>query len=95
MRNACEIRSNLAPHPSPDVAAAIERAGASVVPLRRYSPDFDPIEGRFSKLEGFLRRVGARAKEHLYRAMGDGRGGVTLRDIHGWFRHAGECVMQA
>ena len=42
-----------------------------------------------------LRRVGARAKEHLYDAIGDGLREVTPRDILGWFRHAGQCVMQA
>ena len=49
----------------------------------------------FSKLKEFLRRVGARAKEHLYDAIGEGLGEVTPRDIFGWFRHAGQCVMQA
>jgi transposase len=89
------IFDNLASHLSPDVAAAIEWAGASVLPLPPYSPDFNPIEELFSKLKEFLRRVGARAKEHLYEAIGDGLQRVTLRDILGWFRHAGECVMQA
>ena len=49
----------------------------------------------FSQLKEFLRRVGARAKEHLYDAIGDGLREVTPRDILGWFRHAGMCVMQA
>ena len=73
----------------------IEAAGAEVRYLPAYSPDLNPIEELFSKLKGFLRRVGARAKEHLHEAIGDGLRGVTLRDILGWFRHAGECVMQA
>jgi transposase len=77
------------------LTAAIERAGASVLPLPPYSPDFNPIEEMFSKLKGFLRRVGARAKEHLYDAIGDGLREVTPRDILGWFRHAGMCAMQA
>jgi hypothetical protein len=49
----------------------------------------------FSKLKEFLRRVGARAKEHLHDAIGDGLREVTPGDILGWFRHAGMCVMQA
>jgi len=89
------IFDNLSSHLSPDVTAAIERAGASVLPLPPYSPDFSPIEEMFSKLKGFLRRVGARAKEHLYDAIGDGLREVTPQDILGWFRHAGMCVMQA
>jgi transposase len=89
------IFDNLSSHLSPQVTAAIERAGASVLPLPPYSPDFNPIEEMFSKLKGFLRRVGARAKEHLYDAIGDGLREVTPGDIFGWFRHAGMCVMQA
>src|SRR3954467_15291418 len=89
------VFDNLSSHLSPDVAAAIERAGASVLPLPPYSPDFSPIEEMFSKLKGFLRRIGARAKEHLYDAIGDGLREVTPRDILGWFRHTGMCVMQA
>lgn len=38
------IFDNLSSHLSPEVAAAIERAGASVLPLPPYSPDFSPIE---------------------------------------------------
>src|SRR5947199_4554270 len=86
---------NLAAHLSPDVTAAIERAGATVLPLPPYSPDFNAIEEMFSKLKEFLRRVGARAKEPLYEAIGDGLREVTPRDILGWFGHAGTCVMQA
>ena len=39
--------------------------------------------------------VSGRAKEHLYDAIGEGLREVTPRDIFGWFRHAGMCVMQA
>src|SRR5437763_3904831 len=89
------IFENLRAHLSPDVTAAIERAGATVLPLPRYSPDFNPIEEMFSKLKEFLRRVGARDKGPLYDAIGDGLRAVTPRDILGWFRRAGMCVMQA
>ena len=65
------------------------------MPGRPYSPDFNPIEEMFSKFKEFLRRIGARAKEHLYEAIGEGLREVTPRDILGWFGHAGLCVMQA
>ena len=57
--------------PGPAVSEAIERAGASVLPLPPYSPDFKPIEGMFSKFKGFLRRLGVRTKVQLYDAIGD------------------------
>ena len=89
------IFDNLASHLSPAVSEAIGRAGATVLPLPPYSPDFNPIEEMFSKFKEFLRRVGARAKEHLCDAIGEGLRDVTPQDILGRFRHAGSCVMQA
>jgi transposase len=89
------VFDNLKSHLAPAVSEAIERAGASVLPLPRYSPDFNPIEEMFSKFKEFLRRVGARAKEHLFDAIGEGLREVTPEDILGWFRHAGMCVMRA
>ena len=88
------VFDNLSSHLSPAVFAAIERAGASVLPLPPYSPDFTPIEEMFSKFKEFLRRVGARAKEQLYDAIGEGLREVTAPDILGWFRHAGLCASQ-
>jgi DDE superfamily endonuclease len=89
------IFDNLAAHLRPEVIEAIERAGASVLPLPPYSPDFAPIEETFSKFKECLRRVGARAKEHLYDAIGDALRQVTIEDILGWFRQAGSCAMRA
>src|SRR3954453_10547392 len=89
------IFDNLASHLSPAVSEAIGRAGATVLPLPPYSPDFNPIEEMSSEFKEFLRRIGARAKEHLYEAIGEGLREVTPRDILGWFGHAGSCVMQA
>lgn len=88
------VFDNLTSHLSPAVFEAIERAGASVLPLPPYSPDYTPIEEMFSKLKGFLRRIGARAKEHLDDAIGEGLREVTAQDILGWFRHAGLCATQ-
>jgi transposase len=89
------VFDNLSSHLGPAVFEAIERAGASVLPLPPYSPDCTPIEEMFSKFKQFLRRVGARAKEHLYDAIGEGLREVTDEDILGWFRHAGLCVTQS
>jgi transposase len=89
------VFDNLTSHLSTAVFEAIERAGARVLPLPPYSPDDTPIEEMFSKFKQFLRRVGARAKEHLYDAIGAGLREVTTEDILGWFRHAGLCANQA
>jgi len=89
------VFDNLAAHLSPAVTEAIERAGASVLPLPPYSPDFTPIEEMFSKVKEFLRRVAARTKGNLYEAIGEALGQVTVHDILGWFQQAGLCATQS
>jgi len=89
------VFDNLTSHLTPAVFEAIGRAGASVLPLPPYSPDFTPIEEMFSKFKEFLRRIGARAKDHLYDAIGEGLREVTPQDVLGWFRHAGLSATQA
>jgi transposase len=88
------IFDNLKSHLGPAVVEAIERAGAIVLLLPPYSPDDTPIEETFSKFKEFLRRFGARAKDHLYEAIKEGLRQVTAQDILGWFRHAGLCAIQ-
>jgi transposase len=83
------VFDNLSAHLGTAVAEAIEGAGARVLPLPPYSPDYTPIEEMFSKVKEFLRRVAARAKGDLYNAIGDALREVTDPDIIGWFRNAG------
>jgi transposase len=83
------VFDNLSAHVSPVVVEAIERAGASVLPLPPYSPDYTPIEEMYSKVKQFLRRVAARVKGDLYDAIGDALREVTPQDIIGWFQEAG------
>jgi len=67
------IFDNLSSHLSPAVPRRSVVPGRAVLPLPTpYSPDFNPIEEMFSKFKEFLRRVGARAKEHLYDASEKG-----------------------
>ena len=86
------VFDNLASHFAPGVAEAIERAGATVLPLPPYSPDFNPIEELFSKLKELLRRAAARTVDGLYDALGEALELVSAADILGWFRNAGLCA---
>lgn len=86
------IFDNLKPHLAPGVAAAIERAGAGVLSLPPYSPDYTPMEPMYSKVKALLRRIAARTKGDLYDAIGDALKQVTPEDILGWFKHAGLCA---
>ena len=86
------VFDNLSAHLGPAVAEAIERAGASVLPLPPWSPDYTPIEEMYSKVKEFLRRVAARVKGDLYDAIGEALREVTPEDIVGWFKEAGLCA---
>lgn len=86
------VFDNLSSHLGAAVSESIERAGASVLPLPPYSPEYSPIEEMFSKFKGLLRRIGARAKEPLYDAIAEGLRAITVEDILGWFQHARLCA---
>ena len=49
------VFDNLKPHLAAGVATSIEEAGAHVLPLPPYSPDYTPIEEMFSKVKQGLR----------------------------------------
>jgi transposase len=63
------ILDNLAAHKGAAVRQAIEAAGARVLFLPPYSPDFNPIERAFAKLKALLRKAAARTLDHLHRAI--------------------------
>ncbi len=86
------VMDNLQVHKSARVKELIEEAGAEVLFLPPYSPDFSPIEEAFSKVKGILRRIGARTREALLEATGQALDAVSRREAMGWFRHCGYDV---
>jgi transposase len=64
------ILDNLPAHKGSKVREAIEAAGASLLYLPPYSPDFNPIENAFAKLKALLRKVAERTIEGLWRVIG-------------------------
>ena len=57
------IMDNLSAHKGCQVQDAIEAAGARLLYLPPYSPDFNPIENAFAKLKALLRKAGERSVE--------------------------------
>src|SRR5690242_18838064 len=88
------VWDNLKPHQSEDAIEAVEEAGAEVVPLPPYSPDYTPIEEMFSKVKGAMRSAAGRTKEAVYAAFGSALHDVTPKDIAGWFRDRAAYAMQ-
>ncbi len=64
------IMDNLGSHKRPAIRAAIEAAGAKLLYLPPYSPEFNPIEKAFSKLKALLRKASERTVEGLWTAIG-------------------------
>ena len=86
------IFDNVKPHLTAAVAKSIEAAGAEVLPLPPYSPDYTPIEEMFSKVKQGLRRAKARTKAGIVDAVAEVLRSVTRQDSLGWFQHAGLCA---
>ena len=84
---AIVILDNLPAHKVDGVLEAIEAAGANVLYLSPYSPDFNPIENLWSKVKAFVRRAEARTKEALDEAISNALETITLKDIQNWSIH--------
>jgi len=83
------ILDNLSIHQGHRVKQAIEAKGCHLLFLPAYSPDFSPIEEAFSKLKTILRRVSARTREALQKAIIQALPSITTQDALGWFLHCG------
>ncbi len=64
------VMDNLSSHKGPRTRVLIEAAGASLLSLPPYSPDFNPIENAFAKLKALLRKAAQRTVEGLWTAIG-------------------------
>ena len=64
------VMDNLSSHKSSDVRQAIEAAGAQLLYLPPYSPDFNPIENAFAKLKALLRRAAEPTVGGLWKTIG-------------------------
>jgi transposase len=94
-RGQIVVMDNLSSHQGEPVRQAIEARGCQLLFLPTYSPDFSPIEGAFSKLKTFLRRMGARTQETLLEAIKEALVTISPADALGWFTHCGYSPPQA
>lgn len=83
------VMDNLSVHKSETVRDLIEGAGAQVLYLPPYSPDFNPIEEAFSKIKNLVRKAGARVHEALVVALGEAICEVGEEDAKAFFEHCG------
>lgn len=91
-KGACVILDNCKIHLGKDVEAMIKAAGARLIYLPPYSPDFSPIENCWSKIKTRLRAIGARTYPDLEKAVEEAFERVSLEDLLGWFTHCCYCT---
>lgn len=63
------VMDNLPADKAGGVRQAIEAAGARLLHLPPYAPDFNPIEQAFAKLKAILRKAAARTIPDLWDAI--------------------------
>ena len=83
------ILDNLPSHKGPAVRRAVEAAGASLLFLPPYSPDFNPIENAFAKLKALLRKAATRTITDLWRVIGESLDAFSQAECANYFTAAG------
>jgi len=83
------IMDNLPSHKVRGVRAAIEAAGAELLYLPPYSPDFNPIEMAFAKFKAHLRAAAERTLEAVWQAAAKAVDRFTPSECQNYFAHAG------
>jgi transposase len=83
------VMDNLSSHKGSRVRELIEAAGASLLYLPPYSPDFNPIEKAFAKLKALLRKAAERTVDGLWTAIGRILDLFTPRECANYFAAAG------
>ena len=80
---------NLSSHKSDEVREIIEAAGAMLLYLPPYSPDFNPIEQAFAKLKAHLRKAAERSIPGLWDRIGAILDTFSAAECQNFFSHAG------
>ena len=83
------VLDNLPAHKPAAIREAIEAAGAVMLFLPPYSPDFNPIELAFSKMKAHLRKAAARTLPRLWDAIRDAIDAVAPGDARSFFTACG------
>jgi transposase len=83
------VADNLSAHKVAGVREAIEAAGARLLYLPPYSPDFNPIEQLFAKLKALLRKAAERSVDGLWSRIASLLNAFTPDECANYFRNSG------
>jgi transposase len=79
-------------HRDVEVLRDIRAAGADVLFLPPYSPEFNPIEKAWAKIKEIIRRVDTLTREAFDKAVRKALEAISPDDICAWVMHAGYRV---
>jgi len=88
------VMDNLSSHKVVGIREAIEAAGATLLYLPPYSPDFNPIEQVFAKLKALLRKAAARSVATLWDTVGHLLDLFPSVECSNYFANSGYAVRQ-
>ena len=88
-KNKVVILDNVPFHKKQKVIDAIENAGAKVLFLPPYSPEFSPIENMWSKIKQMLKKLAPRTMSEFNKAISIAFNAITKENLFGWFKHCG------
>lgn len=91
-KNACVVMDNAKIHLGKVIRELIEKAGAKLIYLSPYSPEFSPIENFWSKVKAMLKKLKARTYKDLINGITDSMLKVTKTNIRNWFAHCCYCT---
>lgn len=83
------VMDNLPAHRVGGIRKAIAAAGAILLYLPPYSPDFNPIEMAFSKLKAILKGAASRTIPDLYKALKNALDAFTADECRNYLAAAG------
>lgn len=83
------VMDNASIHKNSFSIQRVKRKGVRIVYLPPYCPELNPIENMWSKMKSILRKMGARAKDTLKKAISAALWEITPGDREGWFRGCG------
>lgn len=86
------VMDNLSAHKHADIVAAIRKAGADVLYLPPYSPEYNPIEKAWAKLKELIRRAVTLTRAAFDQAVAAAMDQISVDDIRAWTQHAGYAI---
>jgi transposase len=88
---AVVVMDNLSAHKVEAIAPLIEAAGARILYLSPYSPEFNPIEHWWSQLKAFLRQFSPTTAQMVDTLIATALDLIDPKHLRNWFAHCCYC----